>query len=80
MYNMTAFNAVQCERVAGNHKIEGVLIGRVGVKCEHRQIVSYHINILESVHGMLAQWGRPNEMVEVMPRRKVEICGLRVVR
>ena len=40
MYNMTVFNAVQCERDAGNHQVEGVRNGRVGVRCEHHQIIS----------------------------------------
>ena len=47
---MTAFHAVQCERRTGNHQVEGVPIGRFGVRCEYQQIVSYHIKILECVH------------------------------
>ena len=37
---MTVFIAVQCERGTGNHQVEGVPNSRVGVRCEHRQIVS----------------------------------------
>ena len=37
---MTVFNAVQCERGAGNHKVEGFPYVRVGVRCGHHQIVS----------------------------------------
>ena len=40
MYNMAVFNAVQCEGGAGNHQVEGVSNSRVGVRCEHRQIIS----------------------------------------
>ena len=40
MYDMTVFNAVQCERRSGNHQVEVVLNSRVGVRCEHRHIVS----------------------------------------
>ena len=40
MYNMTVFNAIQCERGAGNHQVEGVLNGRAGVRFEHREIVN----------------------------------------
>ena len=40
MYTMTVFNAVQCVRGAGNHQAEGAPNGRVGVRYEHRQIVS----------------------------------------
>ena len=39
MYDMIVFNAVQCEIRTGNHQVEGVP-GRVGVRCEHRLIVS----------------------------------------
>ena len=37
---MTVFNAVQCESGAGNHQVEVVPNGRVGVRCKHCQIVS----------------------------------------
>ena len=41
----------------GNHQVvEGVPNGRVVVRCEHRQRVSCHIKISESVRGMLPQW------------------------
>lgn len=40
MYDMTVCNAVQCERVAGNHQVEGVSYGRVDVRCDPRQIVT----------------------------------------
>ena len=36
---MTVFNAVQCERGAGNQQAEGVPNDKVGVKCEHHHIV-----------------------------------------
>ena len=55
MYKVTVFDAVQCQREAGNHQIEGVPNSRVAVRCEHRQMLSNHIKILECVHGMLAQ-------------------------
>ena len=82
MYNITVFNAVQCERGAGNHQIEGVPNGRVGVKCERYQIVSR----LSNQNFRVFSWnvgtmiGRSNEVVEVMSRRKVDICGLQEVR
>ena len=37
---MTVFNAVQCERGAGNDQVENVSKGRVGVRCECFQIVN----------------------------------------
>ena len=40
MFNMTVFNAVQCERGAGNDQVENVSKGRVGVRCECFQIVN----------------------------------------
>ena len=40
MNNMTVFNTFQCERRAGNHQVERVPTGRVGVGYEHRQIVN----------------------------------------
>ena len=40
MYNMTIFNAVQCEREARIHQVQGISKGRVSVRCEHCQIVS----------------------------------------
>ena len=55
MYKVTVFDAVQCQREAGNHQIEGVPNSRVAVRCEHRQMLSNRIKILECVHGMLAQ-------------------------
>ena len=82
MYNITVFNAVQCERGAGNHQIEGVPNGRVGVKCERYQIVGR----LSNQNFRVFSWnvgtmiGRSNEVVEVMSRRKVDICGLQEVR
>ena len=53
MYDMTVFNAVQCERGAGHHLVKGVPYGRVGVRCEHHQIFSQLV--LKRVRGMLAQ-------------------------
>ena len=55
MYKVTVFNTVQCQREARNHQIEGVPNSRVAVRCEHRQMLSNRIKILECVHGMLAQ-------------------------
>ena len=40
MHSMIIFNTVQCERGAGNHQVEGVPKGRVGIRCEHCQIIS----------------------------------------
>ena len=37
---MTIFNAVQCEREARIHQVQGISKGRVSVRCEHCQIVS----------------------------------------
>ena len=39
MYDRTVFNTVQSEREAENHQAEGVPNGRIGVRCEHRQII-----------------------------------------
>ena len=39
MYDMTVFNAIQCERGAANHQVEIILYDRVGVRCEHLQPV-----------------------------------------
>ena len=55
MYNMTVFNAVQCERGVENHQVEGVPKGRVGVGCEHPRIISQLSHQNFSVHGILAQ-------------------------
>ena len=35
IYNMKFFNAVQCQKGAGNHQVEDVPNGRFGVGCEH---------------------------------------------
>ena len=79
MYDMTVFNAVQCEWGTGNHQVEGVPNVRVGVRCEHRHIVSQ----LSHQKFRLCSWnvgatmrGQSYEVVEVMCRHKVEICGL----
>ena len=36
---MIVFSAVQCERAPGNHQVEGLPYGRVGVSSENRQMV-----------------------------------------
>ena len=79
---MAAFNAVQCERGAGNHQVEGVPNGRVGVRCEHRQIVSQlsHQNFRVCSWNIGTMRGRSNDVVEVMSRRKVDTCGLQELK
>ena len=79
MYDMIVFNAVQCERGTGNHQVEGVPNVRVSVECEHRHIVRQ----LSHQNFRLCSWnvdttmrGQSNEVVEIMCRHKVEICGL----
>ena len=70
------------KRGAGNHQVEGVPNGRVGVRCEHRQIVSQlsHQNFRVCSWNVGTMRGRSNEVVEVMSGRKVDICGLQEVR
>ena len=69
MYKVTVFNAVQCQREAGNHQIEGVPNSRVAVRCEHRQMLSNYIKILEYSWNVGTISGRSKEVVEVMSRR-----------
>ena len=71
-----------CEKGAGNHQVEGVPNGRVGVRCEHRQIVILlsHQNFIVCSWNVGSIKGRSNYVAEVMSRRKVDICGLQEVR
>ena len=82
MYSMTVFNAVQCERGAENHQIEGVPNDRVGVICEHCKIVSQllHQNFRVCSWNVSTIRSSSNEAVERIFMRKVDICGLKEVR
>ena len=82
MYNMTVFNAVQCERGVENHQVEGVPKGRVGVGCEHPRIISQlsHQNFRVCSWNFGTIRGQTNEVAEVMSKRKVDICGSQEVR
>ena len=52
----TVFNAVQSERGTGNHHVEvSLTVGLVLDMSIARSSVSYHIKILECVHGFFAQ-------------------------
>ena len=61
---------------------KGVPNGRVGVRYEHGQIVSQlsHQNFRVCSWNVSTMRGRSNEVVEVMSRHKVDICGLQEVR
>ena len=53
---MIVFNAVQCERGAGNHQLKvSLTVGLVLDVSIARSSVSYHIKISDCVHGMLSQ-------------------------
>ena len=79
---MTVFNAVQCERGAGNHQVEGVPNNRASVRCEHYQIISQlsHQNFRVCSWTVGTMRGRSNEVVDVISRHKVDICSLQEVR
>ena len=83
-YNLW-YDSFQCSSVwkgTENHQIEGVPNGRLGVGSEHCQIVSQ----LSNQNFQARSWnvgtmrGRSNEVVEVMCRRKADICGLQEVK
>ena len=82
MYNMTVFNAVQCERGPGNQQVEDVPNSTVSVRCEYHQIISQlsHQNLRVCSWVVGPKRGRSNEVVEVMSRRKVDNWGLQEVR
>ena len=80
MYNMAVFNAVQRERGRGRletTRLKVSLNGRVGIKCEHRQIICQlsHQNFRVCSWNVGTVRGRSNEVVEVMSRRKADIWG-----
>ena len=79
---MTVFNVVQCKRGGENHQVEDVPNGRVGVRCEHHQIISHlsHKNFRVCLWNVGTMRVRSNEVAEVMSRCKVDICGLQKVR
>ena len=70
------------ENGAGNNQVESFPNGRVGVRCEHHQIVSQlsHQNFSVCSWNVGTMTGRSNEEAEVMSRRKVDICDLQEVR
>ena len=66
---------------AGNHQVKvSLTVGLVLDVIMARLPVSYHINILECSWNVSTMRGRSNEVVEVMSRHKVDICGLQEVR
>ena len=75
MYGMTVFNAVQCERGAENHQIEGVPNDRVGVISEHCE------NFSQLLHQKfrVCSWN-VSTIRKVKDMRKVDICDLKEVR
>ena len=81
MYNMIVFNAVQCERGLETTRLVMFLTVRLVLDVSiARPSVSYHIKILVCSWNVGTMRGRSNEVVEVMSKRKVDVCGLQEVR
>ena len=81
MYNMIVFNAVQCERGLETTRLKMFLTVRLVLDVSiARPSVSYHIKILVCSWNVGTVRDRSNEVVEVMSKRKVDICGLQEVR
>ena len=75
MYNMIVFNAVQCERGLETTRLKVSLTVRlVSDVSIARSSVRYHIKILVCSWNVGTVRGRSIEVVEVMSKRKVDVC------
>ena len=81
MFDMAIFNAVQCERGVETTRLKMSQMVRFVLDTSiAKSSLSYHIKITLCSCNVGLMRGRSNEVVELMSRRKVDICGLQEVR